>query len=420
LKKVHLYYGWYVVLASMVIATYFSAIFSYGWTSFVTPILASFGWSMTQLSLASTLRGVEVGVFNPLWGVAVDRWPLRILMIFGIICSALGIFIISRCNNLWIFYTGFLVLGIASSATTSMIPNTAISRWFQKDVGKANGLFYTGMGLGGMLVPLVTYLIDHIGWRETLLYGSIGMLVVGLPLSLVFRKSPDENRSPSQVSTIITPLTPTAAIDNDMSLKQASKTRAFWYFNLVILLQGFVLSIMSLYCMPYMEGLGISRTTASFIISLFTFISVGVRMPMGMLSDVFQKKYVIALTMVLITIAMVVFWFFSQHTPFWVMVIFAAFYGMGVSGVLPLRMPLMADYFGRRNMGKLFGAIGISSSIGIVVSVPVAGWVYDSIHSYKPVIIGLAAFSLLSVILILAMPNVKRRGIQTLKNVEGK
>ena len=120
----------------MLIATYFSAIFSYGWTSFVTPILATFGWSMTQLSLASTLRGVEVGVFNPLWGVAVDRWPLRILMILSIICSALGIFIISRCNSLWMFYAGFLVLGIASSATTSMIPNTAISRWFHRDVGK--------------------------------------------------------------------------------------------------------------------------------------------------------------------------------------------------------------------------------------------------------------------------------------------
>ena len=277
--------------------------------------------------------------------------------------------------------------------------------------GRANGLFYTGMGLGGMLVPLVTYLIDHIGWQTTLFYGAIGMVVIGLPLALVFRKSPEETQPRAPVAAINqVQISPAAPLENDMSLKEALKTRVFWYFNLVILFQGFVLSIMSLYCMPYMEGLGISRTTAAFVISLFTFISVGVRVPMGMLSDIIQKKYVIALTMLLITAAMGVFWFFSKQIPFWVMVIFAAFYGMGVSGVLPLRMPLIADYFGRKNMGKIFGSISISSSIGMVISVPLAGWIYDSIHSYKPVILGLAGFSLLSVILVLAMPPSKRPG----------
>ncbi len=400
-----LYYGWYIVLAGLVLTTYYSAVFTYGWTSFVTPILATFGWSVTQLSLAATLRGIESGVFNPLWGVAIDRWPLRRLMIIGIIFSALGIYIISQASNLWMYYAGFLVMGIAASSTTSMIPNTAIARWFRKDIGKANGLFYVGMGLGGVLVPLVTFLIDRVGWRETLLFSAIGLLVIGLPLSLLFRNRPEEYGLVPDGKKI-EPVTSAARAfqDHEVEMRQVFKMRAFWFMNVGVLLQSGVLGIMSLYSMPYMENLGISRTSASFIISLFTIISVIFRMPVGMLGDVFQKKYMIALSMAAVGVSMFLFWTLNSQTPLWLTVVFAIFYGVGIAGIMPLRMPILAEYFGRKNMGKLFGIVSIPSTIGGVAAVPLAGLVFDSVQSYKPVFLALAILSTITTVLMLIMP----------------
>ncbi len=400
-----LYYGWYIVLAGLVLTTYYSAVFTYGWTSFVTPILATFGWSVTQLSLAATLRGIESGVFTPLWGVAIDRWPLRRLMIIGIIFSALGIYIISQASNLWMYYAGFLVMGIAASSTTSMIPNTAIARWFRKDIGKANGLFYVGMGLGGVLVPLVTFLIDRVGWRETLLFSAIGLLVIGLPLSLLFRNRPEEYGLVPDGKKI-EPVTSAARAfqDHEVEMRQVFKMRAFWFINVGVLLQSGVLGIMSLYSMPYMENLGISRTSASFIISLFTIISVIFRMPVGMLGDVFQKKYMIALSMAAVGVSMFLFWTLNSQTPLWLTVVFAIFYGVGIAGIMPLRMPILAEYFGRKNMGKLFGIVSIPSTIGGVAAVPLAGLVFDSVQSYKPVFLALAILSTITTVLMLIMP----------------
>ncbi len=400
-----LYYGWYIVLAGLVLTTYYSAVFTYGWTSFVTPILATFGWSVTQLSLAATLRGIESGVFTPLWGVAIDRWPLRLLMIIGIIFSALGIYIISQASNLWMYYAGFLVMGIAASSTTSMIPNTAIARWFRKDIGKANGLFYVGMGLGGVLVPLVTFLIDRVGWRETLLFSAIGLLVIGLPLSLLFRNRPEEYGLVPDGKKI-EPVTSAARAfqDHEVEMRQVFKMRAFWFINVGVLLQSGVLGIMSLYSMPYMENLGISRTSASFIISLFTIISVIFRMPVGMLGDVFQKKYMIALSMAAVGVSMFLFWTLNSQTPLWLTVVFAIFYGVGIAGIMPLRMPILAEYFGRKNMGKLFGIVSIPSTIGGVAAVPLAGLVFDSVQSYKPVFLALAILSTITTVLMLIMP----------------
>jgi len=62
--KIKIFHGWYIVMASAIILVFYCAIYTFGWTSFVTPILATFGWTMTEFSLASTLRGIETGIFK--------------------------------------------------------------------------------------------------------------------------------------------------------------------------------------------------------------------------------------------------------------------------------------------------------------------------------------------------------------------
>ena len=88
-----LFYGWYIVIAGLIFSAYSSLIFSYGYTAFINPILATFGWSMTQISLANSLRGLETGVFNPIWGHVVDRYDPKKLMWIGVTITAIGIYI---------------------------------------------------------------------------------------------------------------------------------------------------------------------------------------------------------------------------------------------------------------------------------------------------------------------------------------
>ncbi|MCR4394079.1 MAG: MFS transporter [Dehalococcoidales bacterium] len=405
--KIRIFYGWYIVFASLLLTMYYSAIFTYGWTSFVTPILATFGWSMTQLSLASTLRGLESGVFNPLFGMAVDRWSPRKLMLFGVIVTAAGIFLISRTTSLIIYYLGFLVMGAGSSLVTSMVPTATIARWFRRDVGKANGLFYVGTGIGGVLVFLITTMIDRYGWQTVLFYGSIGFLLIGIPLSFVFRRRPEDcglvpdgkiernNRSQQTKS----------AGDTAISVRQVLRMRVFWYLSIVILFQSAVLGIVTLYAMPYLENIGFSRANASLVVTVFTIISVCARMPVGMLADIFQKKYVIALAIALLGTGLFLFWVITAGSPFWLIVLFAACYGIGISGIMPLRMPFMVEYFGSRKIGTIFGLTSIFSTLAGVTAVPLAGLYFDHYHTYKPIWLFLVCFAVVASLLMLAMPQ---------------
>jgi len=56
----NLYYGWWIVLACFIINLYVGGIIFFSFTAFFEPIQQEFGWSYTQISLASSLRGLEM------------------------------------------------------------------------------------------------------------------------------------------------------------------------------------------------------------------------------------------------------------------------------------------------------------------------------------------------------------------------
>jgi len=155
-------------------------------------MVATFGWSYAQISLAMTLRGVESGVMNPFMGAVADRWPARRLVFIGVIVSGLGILFLSQVNNLPTFYTSFIIIGLGGSLGMQVVPAVVISRWFRKNTGKAYGILAAGIGLSGFLV---------------------------LPNSL--------NVSRGQQTQ-----------DVSMGVKEALKTRAFWHIGIAFMLVG--------------------------------------------------------------------------------------------------------------------------------------------------------------------------------------
>lgn len=409
--KIRLFYGWYIVAAGLVLSAYNNAIFGYGWTAFVNPIVTTFGWSMTQVSLASSLRTLETGIFNPVWGAVVDRYPPRRLVIFALIVTVLGVFLLSQTKNLVMFYGGFLLMGLGSSLATHMLPTTLITKWFRRDIGKANGVFYMGAGIGGILVPLLVKIVDKLSWQITLSYATIGFLVLGILPSIVFRNPPEDyGSSPGgKTASVATEPGHTRNGGIDTGVREALKTRAFWQISLVFFLQAIRIGPMMLYMMPYLTGLGIDRTTAGTFVMFYTLVSLGGRIPMGALADIFKKSYIIAISMGMMGAGLFILSLINSHSPFWLILLFAIVYGAGLSGEGALRAPIVAEYFGRRNFGAIFGSIMLSTTIGSVVATPLAGWLYDTYGSYKPVLLALIVVAAIGVTLILTIPSVTKK-----------
>jgi OFA family oxalate/formate antiporter-like MFS transporter len=405
--KIKLFYGWYIVAASVVLAFLYSSIFIYGFTAFINPIMATFGWSYAQVSLASSLRGLETGALNPLWGIAVDRWPAKKLMLLGMVITALGVFLLSRTSNLVTYYIGFMTLGLGSSLTTGMLPTTVIARWFRRGIGKANGIFAMGMGIGGVAVPLLVILVDKFSWQTTLMFTSFGFLVLGVSLSFVFRSRPQDYGMLPDGGATSAPTGPRPVLHYDFStrVRDALKMRAFWHIGFLILLQFAIFGVVSTYTIPYFTSLGQDRATGGTVVMMYTLVSLAARIPLGMLADRFRKSYVIAVTMGMMGLGVVVLWFLDGSSPFWMIILFAVIYGLGVGGITPLRPPVLAEYFGTKNFGTIFGLASIFNTTAIVAAAPIAGWFFDTYGDYKSVLVVLVGFAVLGVISMLTIPS---------------
>lgn len=384
------FYGWSVI---------------YGFTAFVDPISASFGWSYTQISLAMSIRGMETGILNPFLGAAVDRWPARRLAIIGIVVFGIGFLILSQTRNLAMFYIGSITFAFGSSLAINMVPVTVVARWFKKDIGKASGILALGTGLGGAFIPALVIIIDTFGWQSALLYLAVIIWAIGIPVSCLFYDRPEDLglqpdgkllENPSASNTF-------PADQNTSPLRELLKSKAFWFIGAASLFQMTAMNAVVIHMMPYFASIGIGRSKAGTIVMLVPLTSLPVRIPFGMLADRFEKKYVMALTIGLLGIGTFLLRFVSDTSTV-INLLFAITLGFGMGGFMPLRPPIIREYFGTQNFGTIFGLTSIFITIGAVVSPPVVGWVFDTWGAYGPAWLTLGSLAIIGALIMLFLP----------------
>ena len=188
----HIFYGWWIVGACFTLALYMSGAVFYGFTAIFEPIAEEFGWSYTSISIAASLRGLEAGLLAPVVGIMVDRWGPRRFIFGGVICIGLGLLLLTQVQSIGMFYAAFILMSLGISSCGISVTVTAVANWFHRRVGLATGITVSGYGFSGLLVPLMVRLIDTYDWRIAIGVMGIGMLVIGLPLSLLVRHKPEQ------------------------------------------------------------------------------------------------------------------------------------------------------------------------------------------------------------------------------------
>ncbi|MFC1957633.1 MFS transporter [Chloroflexota bacterium] len=403
--RLKIFYGWYIVGATVLISAFIGGMSFYGFTALVNPLAVSLGWSYSQISLAMSIRGVEAGILSPFLGKVADRWPAKWLILAGAVIMVLGYLTLSRINSLAMFYVSFMIIALGSSLSVTMAPMVSAARWFRKNLGKANGIMAMGVAIGGLTTPLITILIDTFDWRMTMIILSAAVAAIGIPLSFVFRSQPQDygmlpDGAPQSTADDVSKY---SQYDMDMGVKEAIMTRAFWFYGIASFFQISANSAVILHVMPYLTSLGVERATASMIAMYIPLVSIPARLAYGWLSDIFPKKYVFAVSNVLTSIGLIFFAFIGNDSIV-ITVLFVIFFGFGLAGFLPIRVPIVKEYFGTKNFGTIFGITFVFVTLGTVVSPPVAGWIYDLRGVYDPFWLILSGTNLIAAVLMLTMP----------------
>ncbi len=408
-KHSRVFYGWYLVGACVFIILYTGGVVSFGFTAVFEPIADEFGWSYAQISLASSLRGLEMGLLAPLMGLLVDRLGPRRLIFSGGILMSLGFLLLSRVSSIATFYGAFALLSIGMSTCTGTVLMTAVNNWFRRKAGVATGIVASGFGLGGLLIPAVTSLADAFQWRAAMLIIGLGILAIVLPLSLVVRHKPEhygyqlDGEAISPMESGETHVTPAIAEIN-VSARQALIGRAFWHVAIASMCHSFVIGSVVTHMMPYLSSLGITRSTSSMVALVLPVASIGGRLGSGWLSDRLGRRYIFAASFALMTAGLL---FFSQVTAgmMWLVVPFVITFSLGWGCSVTSRIAVLREYFGRGSFGAILGFTSGIMMLGNIAGAPLAGWIYDTWGSYQGAWLSFGALTLMGMVLILTTPS---------------
>ena len=411
-----MFYGWWIVGACVFILLYTGGVVHFGFTAVVEPIAEEFGWSYTQISLASSLRGLEVGLLAPLTGFLADRWGPRRLVFGGSILVGLGLVTLSQISSLGMFYLAFALIAIGMSACVGTVLITTVANWFHKKIEIAIGIVVSGFGLGGLLVPVVTMLIDTLQWRTAILNLGLGMIIIVMPLSLLLRHKPerygylpDGNKNNGLETDEFH--ASVKSIEINTPAKQALRSGTFWHIALAAMCHSFTVGAVVTHIMPFLSSIGIIRSTASLVALALPVVSISGRLGVTWIRDRLPGKRIYAAAFALMAIGMLSFGYVARGA-IWLLAPFVIVFSFGWGGSVTTRMTLLRKYFGRSNFGTILGFISGVMMAGQISGAPLAGWVFDTWGSYQGIWFSLALLNLVGLGLALTTPSMDNAAIR--------
>lgn len=371
------FYGYYVIASFVLILTLIHGLHaSYG--IFFTSLQEEFQSSRAAISGAHSIGFLAGGFAAIILGRLSDKIGPRIILTIAGLVSGLGYFLMSQMTSLWQLYLFYGLIVNIWPMSSDVVALSTVARWFVKRRGFASGLVKAGTGIGIMVMPILgSYLISTQGWRMTYLIVSILLVVCVVPVSQFLRRDPSlKGLTPYGVEQGIS----ADLIQGGYSFKEALHTKQFWMLCVTMLTVWFCANSLIVHLIPHAIDSGISPSRAAILISLLGGTSIAGRIGAATIGDKVGLRKVLLGCFVL-TLLMLTWLYFSSE--YWQLALFAFIYGFGHGGFFALISPLLAEMFGTKALGSLFGIVTFCSTIGGAIGPLVLGTIFDNTGNYQ-------------------------------------
>jgi MFS family permease len=152
--------------------------------------------------------------------------------------------------------------------------------------------------------------------------------------------------------------------------------------------------------------LGMTQTKAAFLLSAIGAASIVGRLSVGIFLDKMGGKKSYLFCFIPILLSLLIFIFITNHI---ILFIFVALYGFAHGALFVVVSPTIAEYFGLRDHASLFGIVVFCGTIGGAIGPILAGTAFDFTGSYNTAFATLFVLVTLSSIVVLTLPETKRR-----------
>jgi MFS family permease len=388
----------------------------YGFSVFFKDLAAELNLLRSVTSLAAGIGRVEGGITSPLVGALADRYGSKWIIIFGICVIAAGMMMMSTISTTWSYFVAWGVLaGVGVNIGLTIAVDKTITDWFVKKRGLAQGVKFSLIGLGGVVVlPIVTWLATSYGWRVTcLLWGAL--MLAGTPFVWFFVRQhrpeyygllPDGARVESAEAGVNGRIErgvdyASSLEESEFTVRQAMRTRTYWLMALAFSTQTIIVGAISLHVIPFLTDMGIEPVVASGMVGMMVFFNIPSQFFGGILADRFKKNRLPLLlaTAFFLQVVGISGFLLSQSMPS--VYVLLVLHGVGHGAFTPIFLVISGRYFGRRSFGKIVGSSMLLRAPFSLLAPVYAGWIYDTTGSYITAFITLAILAACAAVTLL-------------------
>ncbi len=411
-KDAKVFYGWWIVVAAFLNLFFAVGIIFYGFPVFYPSFVTSLGFNRAQVTQGFLLGFLIVGLpTGLLTGVLIDKIGARWVIFAGAALTGIPLILMGFMTEFW-QYQILCVLEVIGYVLAGPISNQVlVAQWFRARRGRAMGLAYLGLGLGGAVAPpVINWLVRAYGWRHAIEMTGASIMAVLFPVAIWITRSmpaemglnPDGDPGPMVV------LSP-ASNSVFGVIGGALRERNFW---LIVVGSSLVIGAMNAVIQHFIFFLrtsGYSATSASRYLSLLLVASLGGRVIVGYTADRFRKKNIMALFYFLLGAAIPLLFLAQQPAA---AAVFAIVFGFSMGADYMLIPLVTAECFGITSLGKLLALIIAAYSIGQWAGPWIAGRIFDSVHSYNPAWKVMALAAIAGSVVIYAINNKRAASAQ--------
>ncbi len=388
--------------AIQVVGTAFIVMFStvglalWGLPYYYDFMVRQFGWTRSQVTSGNAISKLLFGpAFGFLAGWMVDRFGPRRVMMVGILMASVALVGLGTISSLSMFYF-FYILNALGFICGGPLPNQVLlSKCFETSRGKAMGIAYLGIGIGGASVPWISnFLVQHFGWQAAL--RCLGLIIFALAFPAAYFV-----KEPPSAQTVNLPR-------SRPSMPRFSISKALTSAPFYLLVVGSICSVAAISGVYQNLKLFLvldqnyAQTLAARFLSLILTFSIVGRLTMGWLADRIAPRNVMILIYCLIGVAIPIIVLHQSRLSLYV---FAAIFGIAIGGEYMIISLVTAEIFGVEMLGRLLGIILTAQGFAESGSPWVMGHMRDAHGSYLPGFVALDIFAFAAVLTACLLPK---------------
>jgi len=377
----------FVAFACVLLAINFGLRSSLGF--FMAPISKEFGFGREVFAFSLALQNLCWGLFQPVAGAVADRFGTVRTLIIGALLYALGLYITATSGSAWELHVGAgILIGMGISGTGFGIVLPALA----KMVAPEKRAFALGLGTAAgsagqlLLIPVAQSFISDYGWQTALL------LMAGGALAMMFFASPFKDAPTTGAQ---------AGVDDEQTLPQALKEASshvhYWLLIAGFFVCGFQLAFITVHMPAFLTDQGFDTSVAVTSLALIGLFNIFGCLLFGSWSGKYSKKNLLGIIYALRAIVIALFMLVPMTTT--TVYLFSIATGFLWLATVPPTSGLVAQMFGLRHMGTLYGIVFLNHQLGSFLGVWLGGYIYDESGSYNIVWWAAASIALLTAII---------------------